>query len=418
MMDGIGDEAQTVVREESAAGVALGSVSEARLAWLALVLTPGMGPTRCARAVRRLGAAERLFSVSLTELEGLGLPAESAQFCFDGRARKAAMEEAKRIAEQQATFLTPEDEAYPGGLLEIYDPPAVLWVRGDEGLLNRPGIAVVGTRQPTPYGAGMAEMLSRDLALHRMVVMSGMARGVDTCAHKGALEAGGMTVAVWGTGIDVIYPKENKKLAEQIVAQGGAIVSEFPLGTFPAPQNFPIRNRTLSGMSVGVLVVEGGEYSGTRITARCALEQGRDVYAVPGNVTNKNAWGPNTLIKQGAKLTATWEDIWEDLPSQIRVQLEDEMEAQAGRNESKAEGSASLFNGPSGFNESSTAAPMSEHERLVIQELRRDETLQLDELIERLELKMVSGEIFTALFELELSGRVKQMPGKNYVRCF
>ena len=417
MMDGIGDETQAM-RPETAAGPA----QEARLAWLALVLTPGMGPTRCARAVRKLGAAERLFSVSLTELEGLGLPADAAQFCFDGRARKAAMEEAKRIAEQQATFLTPEDEAYPGGLLEIYDPPAVLWVRGDVGLLNRPGIAVVGTRQPTPYGAGMAEMLSRDLALHRMVVMSGMARGVDTCAHKGALDAGGATVAVWGTGIDVIYPKENKKLAEQIVAQGGAIVSEFPLGTFPAPQNFPIRNRTLSGMSVGVLVVEGGEYSGTRITARCALEQGRDVYAVPGNVTNKNAWGPNTLIKQGAKLTATWEDIWEDLPSQIRVQLEDEMDAQAGRNEagneSKGGGSASLFNGPSGFNEPSTAAPMSEHERLVIQELRRDETLQLDELIERLELKMVSGEIFTALFELELSGRVKQMPGKNYVRCF
>jgi DNA processing protein len=408
MMDGIGDETQAVRPGTAAAG----SVQEARLAWLALVLTPGMGPTRCARAVRKLGAAERLFSASLTELEGLGMPAESAQFCFDGRARKAAMEEAKLIAEQQATFLTPEDEAYPGGLLEIYDPPAVLWVRGDVGLLNRPGIAVVGTRQPSPYGAGMAEMLSRDLALHRMVVMSGMARGVDTCAHKGALEAGGMTVAVWGTGIDVIYPKENKKLAEQIVAQGGAIVSEFPLGTFPAPQNFPIRNRTLSGMSVGVLVVEGGEYSGTRITARCALEQGRDVYAVPGNATNKNAWGPNTLIKQGAKLTATWEDIWEDLPSQIRVQLEDEMDAQAGRNESKGGGSASLFNEPS------AAAPMSEHERLVIQELRRDETLQLDELIERLELKMVSGEIFTALFELELSGRVKQMPGKNYVRCF
>ena len=412
MMDGIGDETQTVVRPETAAAGLPGVVQEARLAWLALVLTPGMGPTRCARAVRKLGAAERLFSASLTELEGLGMPAESAQFCFDGRARKAAMEEAKRIAEQQATFLTPEDEAYPGGLLEIYDPPAVLWVRGDVGLLNRPGIAVVGTRQPSPYGAGMAEMLSRDLALHRMVVMSGMARGVDTCAHKGALDAGGATVAVWGTGIDVIYPKENKKLAEQIVAQGGAIVSEFPLGTFPAPQNFPIRNRTLSGMSVGVLVVEGGEYSGTRITARCALEQGRDVYAVPGNATNKNAWGPNTLIKQGAKLTATWEDIWEDLPSQIRVQLEDEMDAQAGRNESKGGGSASLFNEPS------AAAPMSEHERLVIQELRRDETLQLDELIERLELKMVSGEIFTALFELELSGRVKQMPGKNYVRCF
>ena len=406
MMDGIGDETQTAVRPESVVN------QEARLGWLALVLTPGMGPTRCGRAVRRLGAAERVFSASLTELEGVGMPAEAAQFCFDGRARAAAIQEAARTTEQGASFLTPEDEAYPGRLLEIYDPPAVLWVRGNAGLLNRAGIAVVGTRQPTPYGAGMAEMLSRDLARRGVVVMSGMARGVDTCAHKGALEAGGATVAVWGTGIDVIYPKENKKLAEQIVAQGGAIVSEFPLGTFPAPQNFPIRNRTLSGMSIGVLVVEGGEYSGTRITARCALEQGRDVYAVPGNATNKNAWGPNTLIKQGAKLTATWEDIWEDLPSQIRVQLEDEMDAQAGRNESKGGGSASLFNEPS------TAAPMSEHERLVIQELRRDETLQLDELIERLELKMVSGEIFTALFELELSGRVKQMPGKNYVRCF
>jgi DNA processing protein len=258
----------------------------------------------------------------------------------------------------------------------------------------------------------MAEMISRDLARRGMVVMSGMARGVDTCAHKGALEAGGATVAVWGTGIDVIYPKENKKLAEQIVAQGGAIVSEFPLGSFPAPQNFPIRNRTLSGMSIGVLVVEAGEYSGTRITARCALEQGRDVYAVPGNVTNKNAWGPNTLIKQGAKLTATWEDIWEDLPSQVRAELEQANEARTGQNESSGGGSASLFN------EQASAPQMNDHERLVIQELRRDESLQLDDLIERLESKMVSGEIFTALFELELAGRVKQMPGKNYIRCF
>jgi DNA processing protein len=391
---------------------AAAAVQEARLAWLALTLTPGMGPTRCGRAVRKLGSAGRLFHASLTELEGVGMPAESAQFCFDGRARAAAVEEAARIQEQQASFLTPEDEAFPDRLMEIYDPPPVIWVRGDVRLLSRPGIAVVGTRQPTPYGAGMAEMLSRDLARRGMVIMSGMARGVDSCAHKGALEAGGATIAVWGTGIDVIYPKENKKLAEQIVAQGGAIVSEFPLGTFPAPQNFPIRNRTLSGMSVGVLVVEGGEYSGTRITARCALDQGRDVYAVPGNATNKNAWGPNTLIKQGAKLTATWEDVWEDLPSQVRMELEAAAEAQAARNESSGQGSASLFN------ERPTTPPMSEHERLVMQELRQDETLQLDELIERLELKMVSGEIFTALFELELSGRVKQMPGKQYVRCF
>src|ERR1700761_8545749 len=379
----------------------------ARIAWMALMLTPKMGTTRIWKAMDRLGSAERLFQASLTELEGLGMPAASAQFCFEGKARAAAEDEMKRTIDAGGSVLTPEDEAYPERLREIYDPPAVLWIRGDVGQLARPGIAVVGTRQPSPYGAGMAELLSRDLANRRLVILSGMARGVDTAAHKGAIDAGGKTVAVWGTGIDVIYPKENKKLAEQIVATGGAIVSEYPLGTFPAPQNFPIRNRILSGMSVGVLVIEAAEYSGTRITARCAMEQNRDVYAVPGNVTNKNAWGPNTLIKQGAKLTATWEDIWEDLPSQIRLALEDERMA-TGQGESKTGGTASLFND----------APLPKHERLVFDRLRHDESTQLDELIEQLEPELGSAEIFTALFELELAGRVRQLPGKNYVRAF
>jgi DNA processing protein len=386
---------------------ALNRVDVARMAWMALTLTPGMGPTRIWKAVNRLGAAERLFEASLTELEGLGMPAQSAQFVFEGKARAAAEDELKRVAEAGGSVLTPEEEAYPERLREIYDPPAVLWIRGNVELLARPGIAVVGTRQPSPYGAGMAELLSRDLANRRLVILSGMARGVDTAAHKGAIEAGGKTVAVWGTGIDVIYPKENKKLAESIVASGGTIVSEYPLGTFPAPQNFPIRNRILSGMSVGVLVIEAAEYSGTRITARCAMEQNRDVYAVPGNVTNKNAWGPNTLIKQGAKLTATWEDVWEDLPSQIRLALEDEMSA-AGPGESKAGGTASLFND----------APLPEHERIVFDKLRHDESVQLDGLIEQLEATLGSAEIFAALFELELAGRVRQLPGKNYVRAF
>ena len=388
---------------------------ETRLGWLALALAPGMGPTRCFRAVRQLRGVERVFGASLTELEGAGLPATAAQFVFHGRARQAAEEEMRRVGEQGACLLTPDDEKYPGRLLEIYDPPPVLWVRGNAEALNRPGIAVVGTRHPTPYGAGMAEMLSRDLARRGMAVLSGMARGVDTAAHKGALEAVGLTVAVWGTGIDVIYPKENKRLAEEIVASGGAVVSEFPIGTFPAPQNFPIRNRTLSGMSVGVLVVEAAEYSGTRITARCAIEQSRDVYAVPGNATNKNAWGPNTLIKQGAKLAATWEDVWEDLPSQVRLELERVAEAQAAaRGESQPGQTASLFDSaPGGL---SGGSPMSDHERLVLQQLRADEAVQLDELLERLERDLASGEVFTALFELELAGRVKQMPGKNYVR--
>jgi len=203
--------------------------------------------------------------------------------------------------------------------------------------------------------------------------------------------------------------EDNKRLAEQIVESGGAIVSEYPLGTFPAPQNFPVRNRILSGMSMGVLVIEAGEHSGTRITARLAMEQDRDVYAVPGNVTNKNAWGPNTLIKQGAKLTASWEDVWEDLPSQIRCALEDEM----GAVESKGGETASLLNGAA-----SALPAMGDHERLVMKHLRQDEAVQLDELMELLEADLGSGEIFTALFELELAGRVKQMPGKNYVRSF
>ncbi len=387
------------------------STSEDRLAWLALALTPGMGPTRIARAVELAGDASRIFAMALTELESLRMPAAAAQFVADGRARAAAEKEAKLVAETGATFLTPRDDAYPGRLLEIYDPPAVLWVRGNVDLLARPGIAVVGTRSPTPYGLGMAELLSRDLANRGMAIFSGMARGIDTAAHKGALDAGGQTVAVWGTGLDVVYPKENKKLAESIVLSGGTIVTEYPLGTFPAPQNFPIRNRVLSGMSVGVLVIEAAEYSGTRITARCAMEQNRDVYAVPGNVTNKNSWGPNTLIKQGAKLTATWEDVWEDLSSQIRLELEDRQDAAraAGKpDESKAGGTASLF----------TEQQMGNHERLVYNRLRHDESTQLDALMEQMEAELNSAEIFTALFELELSGKVKSLPGKNYVRCF
>ena len=376
-----------------------------RLAWLGMVLTPGLGPTRIARAVELCGGvAGRVLDMPLTELEGLRLPAKSAQFIADGRARAAAEKEAKLVSEAGACYVTLGEEAYPERLREIYDPPPVLWVRGEVGLLARPGIAIVGTRAPTPYGAGMAELLGRDLAARGLTVMSGMARGVDTAAHKGALDAKGATLAVWGTGLDVVYPKENKRLAEQIVMSGGAIVTEYPLGTFPAPQNFPIRNRTLSGMSVGVLVIEGGEHSGTRITARCAMEQNRDVYAVPGNVTNKNAWGPNTLIKQGAKLTATWEDVWEDLPSHIRVALEDER----GPGESNGGGAASLF----------TEQPMGPAERMVFQRLRHDEPVQLDELIEAMEAELASSEIFTALFELELGGKVKALPGKNYVRCF
>jgi DNA processing protein len=376
-------------------------LDEDRLAWLALALAPGLGPKRILDAVNELGAASRIFELRLTELEGLRFPAEAAQFIFEGKARAAAETEWAQVAAQNALIVTFGCEAYPERLREIYDPPPVLWVRGDAGLLSRHAIAVVGTRHPTPYGTGVAEMLARDLAARRLLIVSGMARGIDSCAHKGALAARMPTVAVWGTGIDVVYPKENKKLAEEILALGGAIVSELPMGTFPAPQNFPRRNRILSGLCLAVLVVEAGENSGTRVTARCAAEQNRDLFAVPGNVTNKGSWTPNTLIKQGAKLVATWEDVWEELPSQVRRELEAQAPA-----ESKSETTASLLPDP----------VLRAEETLVLEVLRADQSLQIDEILDLLETQLTSSEVFTALFELELTGRVRCLPGKNYVR--
>jgi DNA processing protein len=364
---------------------ALQNMDEDRLAWLALTLSPALGPKRILDAIQALKTPSRLFALSLTELEGLRFPAETAQFIFDGKARRAAEEEWERVAGQGAAILSYGCADYPERLREIYDPPPVLWVRGDASLLKRPSIAIVGTRHPSPYGSGVAEMLARDLSVRRMLVVSGMARGVDTCAHKGALAARMPTVAVWGTGIDVIYPKENKKLAEEILATGGAIVSEVPAGTFPAPQNFPRRNCILSGLSVGVLVVEAAENSGTRVTARCAAEQNRDLFAVPGNVTSKNSWTPNRLIKQGAKLVATWEDVWEDLPSDIRLQLE----AEAGV-ASKPEAAASLLPDP----------VLRPEEAMVLEVLRSDASLQIDEILDLLETQLTSSEVFTALFEL------------------
>jgi DNA processing protein len=376
-------------------------LDEDRLAWLALVLSPGLGPKRIVDAMAELDTASQIFALPLTGLEALRFPAQAAQFIFDGKARQAAESEWAGVAAQGATLITFGCAEYPERLKEIYDPPPVLWARGDVRLLKRAAIAVVGTRHPSPYGSGVAEMLSRDLAARRLLIVSGMARGIDSSAHRGALAARMPTVAVWGTGIDVVYPKENKKLAEEILAAGGAIVSELPMGTFPAPQNFPRRNRIISGLSVAVLVVEAGENSGTRVTARCAAEQNRDLFAVPGNVTSKGSWTPNTLIKQGAKLTATWEDVWEDLPSQVRLELEAEAPV-----ESKSETTASFLADP----------VLRPQELMVLEVLRSDASLQIDEILELLETQLTSSEVFTALFELEMAGRIRSMPGKNYVR--
>src|SRR6202158_5409259 len=255
--------------------------------WLALALTRGLGPTRIRKLIEHYGTAERVFQASLTELEATGMRAVSAQSLATGKSLELAQQECGKAVEARARIISLRDPEYPARLKEIYDPPVILFVKGNVEVLAQPGIAMVGTRHPTPYGSGMAERLSTDLAPRGLVIISGMARGIDTASHRGAIAAKGKTVAVLGTGIDVMYPKENTRLAEQIVALGGALISEFPVGTLPAPQNFPIRNRIISGTSAGVLVVEAAEYSGTRITSRAALEQNRAVYAVPGNVTTR-----------------------------------------------------------------------------------------------------------------------------------
>ncbi|GAC1644561.1 MAG: DNA-processing protein DprA [Acidobacteriaceae bacterium] len=379
--------------------------SNTRLQWLALAMTNGLGATRVRRLLQHFDHdLDRIFHAPLTELEAAGLPASSAQSIFERKSLALAEEELGKAENAGARILTPDDDHWPERLNEIYDPPVVLYVRGNWSILSEPAVAVVGTRHPTPYGMGMAGRLSQDLAAAGLHILSGMARGVDTLAHKGAITGRGKTVAVWGTGIDVPYPRENKKLAEEIVATGGAIITEFPVATFAAPQNFPIRNRIISGLSVGVLVIEAAEYSGTRITARCALEQNRELFAVPGNVTNKSSWTPNTLIKQGAKLTATWEDVWEELPTDVRLSVE----AKRPPQQLTAPETGALF----------SDQQFSPHEQRLLGVIRQDEAIHLDEIIEKVEQHMSASEVFAALFELELAGKLRQLPGKNYVRRF
>lgn len=373
------------------------------LEWLALSLTPGLGPTRSRRLVDLLGGIEGVFRASLTELEATGIPAVAAQSLGTGRSLELANDEQAKAAAAGVQVLTCDDPAYPACLRQIYDPPVVLYVRGSVAVISQPGIAMVGSREPTVYGVEIAERLACDLAARGLVVFSGLARGIDAASHRGAIAAKGKTVAVFGTGVDETYPKENRRIVDRLLALGGAVISEFPLGTSPTPQNFPIRNRIISGISVGVLVVEAAEYSGTRITSRLALEQNREVFAVPGSVMSPKSWGPHTLIKQGAKLVATWEDVWEELPADVRLTLEPKVP-----NESPGGQTASLF-------EDDKLGP---HERKILAVLKCDEATQLDEVIERLEPDLSPSEIFVAMFELELAGRVKQLPGKNFVKSF
>lgn len=366
------------------------------LYWVGLAVTRGLGARLAARMLQAYGTPEAVFRASPSELEAFRLPTPTVHELTSGAALKEAETEMKRARALGAAFVHWDDDRYPKLLREIYDPPPLLYVRGDVNVLARPAVAVVGTRRPTPYGNQMAERLARDLTDRGLVVVSGLARGIDSSAHRGALESTrGTTLAVLGNGVDVVYPKESRKLFDRI-AERGALVSEFPLGTKPTPEKFPVRNRIIAGMALGVVVVEGAQYSGSFITARLAMEFGREVYGVPGLVTQPMSFAPNQLIKQGAKLVTGWQDVVEELPTPVRTELFPVEEA------TPAERTSLLVD--------ALPAP----ERRLYELLATDEARHVDELVEQ--SAMSSSEVLATLFELEMKGVVRQLPGKQFVR--
>ncbi|MBI4164346.1 MAG: DNA-protecting protein DprA [Acidobacteria bacterium] len=368
--------------------------------WLGLVRIEGLGIRGAHRLIDHFGSAQAAYTASLTELESCGIPPHVAQAIFAQEGLKEAESDLVATRKANCQFLTYDSEDYPPLLRQIPDAPLVLFVRGDVKVLSQCAVAIVGTRKPSAYGSQVAHRLARDLAERQVVIVSGLARGIDSCGHRGALEAkGGRTIAVQGRGMDEIYPRENRKLGEKI-AESGAVISEFPIGVGPLPENFPIRNRIISGLSLGVLVVEAAEYSGSLITARLALDQNREVFAVPGNITSAQSFGPNHLIKQGAKLVDQWMDVVEEFPAEVRRQL---MPPDAASEGSQAEGAPSLFE-----------QSMTADQKAVFDFLRVDEPAFIDSIFGAVAIP--PPRILQTLLELEMNGLIRQLPGKNFIR--
>jgi DNA processing protein len=387
------------------------------LGWLSLALVPGLGARMAGKLLREFGTPEAIFNASLTAIEAQNLPAPVAQAIHTRQAMSDAARELAQVEQSRCRLINWSEDCYPHLLRQIYDPPPLLYVKGNVELLDRHSIAIVGARRPTPYGNQMAERLGRDLAERGLVVVSGLARGIDSCAHKGALaartrtgsttaaatasgttpdgKAAGATIGVLGCGIDVVYPKENKKVFAEI-EERGALISEFPMGTFPAPQNFPMRNRVIAGMSLGVVCVEAAQYSGSLITARLAMEFSREVYGVPGNVTQPTSFGPNLLIKQGAKLVMGWEDVVEELPTSIRAEL---LPVESMSTEERT-----LL----------AEKDLTPSERTLYGLLSADQPRHIDEVVELSGL--TSSEVLAVLFDLEMRSLIRQLPGKQFLK--
>jgi DNA processing protein len=372
--------------------------------WVALNMTPGIGPRAAAKLLERFGSAEAVYGATRAELEKLRLLPEAVDSIIArdllGRA-EAEIENVRRLG---ADLLILDDGVYPALLREIYDPPIAIYVKGAwEACLDQPCVAVVGSRRCSTYGQNAALMLARDLGQRGVTVVSGFARGIDAAAHRGALEAGGRTVAVLGTGMGEYYPRDHKRLADEIIDRGGAVMTQFPLGTPPVAENFPYRNRIISGLSLGVVVVEAAENSGSLITARLAIEQNREVFAVPGNITSRNSFGTNYLIKgAGAKLVQQWQDIAAELPPQIAARLLPPPFGGKKKEKTLADQLALVPHG------------LSRSEALVLKLLTADTPSHIDTLVDR--SKLTISDLTAALLALEMRELIRALPGRCFVR--
>jgi DNA processing protein len=356
-----------------------------------MALVRGLGLRSANALLQHFRPPEAILDSSCQELEAHGIPPEVAKELQSPKSAERAEEEWDKAARLNVRILDLFHPEYPVLLREIFDPPAILYIRGRCWSAESPQIAIVGTRRPTGYGLNCAERLAQDLASRGLTVTSGLARGIDSAAHRGALR-GGTTYAVFGSGLDFLYPKENRKLAE-MVEENGASVSEFPLGTPPSPENFPIRNRIIAGMALGVVVVEAAEYSGSLITARLALDGNREVFAVPGNITSPNSFGPHVLIRQGGKLVTDWQSVVEELPHPIRERLLVPLIAQM---------------------QASPQPALADGEKKIWDLLSLQTAVPIDVLLAKLPLD--ASEVYSALLHLETSQLVRQLPGMKYIR--
>lgn len=371
--------------------------------WISLNMTPGVGPRAATKLLERFGSASAVFDARRTELESLRIRPETIESIMKKEFHDKALDELERVKKAGGDILILDDGSYPDLLRQIDDPPITLYVRGDwQACLEQPCVAVIGSRNCSTYGKNSAEMLSRELAARGITIVSGLARGIDTSAHRGAIEAKGRTIGVLGTGLDSVYPKENTRLADEIIDKGGALFTQFPLGTPPLKDNFPYRNRIISGLSLGVLIVEASERSGSLITARLAMEQNREVMAVPGNITSGNSYGTNYLIKAGAKLVQQWQDVVAELPSEIAAailppKIED---VRTGSDGDRVTGPA--------------PSDLSDHERAIWPLLPVDDSIHIDVLLEESGLSF--GDLNAALVGLDIRDLIRVLPGKNYAR--